>query len=211
MEPFNSHSIDKTIKTLKTALILGFIIMGIANVLLLVLYIKEKKRNESTTMYVLKDEFAYKAIPLEEKESRGMAELKNHISMFMFNMFSHDQYNYNDRIENALKLIDRTDGKRIYNELESGKVYEIYKKYNSRTELKIDSVIIDNSKSLITGRVYAKQTAIYSDQRKMVPLAAKFEIENTFRSEGNPHGLQITNFNFIRYDQPEGQSNSTEK
>jgi hypothetical protein len=55
-----------------------------------------------------------------------------------------------------------------------------------------------------SGRAYIKQRISIGGQLKEpLPLAAKFNLEETdYRSDANPYGLLITNFDYISYNPP---------
>lgn len=115
-------------------------------------------------------------------------------------MFSHDAETFKDRIDLAFKLINRQDGLAIYQTFREGKVLENYNRYSIRTELQIDSVTVNVSSQPYTGIVYTQQKVLYPDEVQYVPIAAKFNLIQTYRSEDNPFGLQIKEFNFIEYN-----------
>ncbi len=51
-----------------------------------------------------------------------------------------------------------------------------------------------------SGSVYIKQRIfIGGEQKEPLPLAARFNLEETNRSDANPYGLLITNFDYIAY------------
>jgi hypothetical protein len=51
--------------------------------------------------------------------------------------------------------------------------------------------------------VYTKQRIFIGDQqRQSLPMAARFNLIETDRSDENPYGLLITNFDYIAYNPP---------
>jgi hypothetical protein len=158
----------------------------------------ENLKQARQTVYVVSDKGTTAAVesPLS---TPSVYEARNHVKNFMRLMFSHDAETFKDRIDLGLKLISRQDGLAIYQTFREGKVLENYNRYNIRTELQIDSIKVDVDTEPYNGLVYSQQKVIYPDEVQYVPIAAKFNLTQTFRSEDNPFGLQIRDFNFIEY------------
>ena len=193
-----TKTVTDLIKSNRSIFLSAIVISGLLNIIMAILvfmYSSEAKEH----VYFISENAAYKGVALDSKE-RNDAEMKNHSFLFMYNMFSHDQYNYEKRVNKALLLIDKPSGMYLYKQLSDAKIIDKYRKYNSRTELEVDSVLIDHNSNPITARAYCKQYAVYSDHREKLPLAAKFGVVSTFRSDANPHGLQLVNFEVIAYD-----------
>ncbi|WP_460640257.1 VirB8 family type IV secretion system protein [Larkinella harenae] len=150
------------------------------------------------TVYVVSDQGTAAAVE-SPTATPSVYEARNHIKNFMRLMFSHDAETYKDRIDLAFKLINRQDGLAIYQTFREGKVLENYNRYNIRTELQIDSITVNVSTEPYTGTVYTQQKVIYPDEVQRVPIAARFQLRQTYRSEDNPFGLQIKEFNFMDY------------
>ncbi|GAB4020683.1 hypothetical protein GO730_38160 [Spirosoma sp. HMF3257] len=150
------------------------------------------------TVYVVSDKGTTAAVE-SPTATPSVYEARNHIKNFMRLMFSHDAETFKDRIDLAFKLINRQDGLAIYQTFREGKVLENYNRYSIRTELQIDSVTVNVSSQPYTGIVYTQQKVLYPDEVQYVPIAAKFNLIQTYRSEDNPFGLQIKEFNFIEY------------
>jgi hypothetical protein len=128
-------------------------------------------------------------------------EARNHIKVFMTNMYAHEANNFKDRVETALELIDKEDGLAIYNDFKEGQVYENYVRNNARTRIEVDSVLVDMDVQPYQGRVYAKQTIFYNDQSRTLPIAAAFNlVETPFRTDQNPFGMLIQNWKYIVYN-----------
>jgi hypothetical protein len=126
-------------------------------------------------------------------------EAKNQARNFMSLMHAHDAGNYNDRINAALKLVDKKVGARLYNRMKKGGILEHYTRFNSRTEIRIDSVVVDMSIEPYKGSVYCRQLYKYDAESETIPIAADFEMIRTHRSDANPFGLLITNFDYKAY------------
>ncbi len=126
-------------------------------------------------------------------------EAKNHARNFMSLMHAHDAGNYADRINAALKLVDKKVGARLYNRMKKGGILEHYTRFNSRTEIEVDSVVVDVSAEPYKGSIYTRQLYKYDTESQLIPIAADFEMIRTHRSEANPFGLLITNFDYKAY------------
>lgn len=162
------------------------------------LYLTETKKHEDK-IYVIADNGRFIANQTTSDILYDF-DMKNHLKVFCQNMFAYDQYNYNTNIETGLNLIDVLGGKRIYNDIKTSGVYENLKKYNARTKINIDSIKIDMTARPVGAIVYLTQTVIYSDQSAKLPIAAKMSLVSANRSEKNPFGMLITNFDYIPYN-----------
>lgn len=127
-------------------------------------------------------------------------EARNLVRQFMQTMFGHDQYTYKANLDAALPLIEGRGGRRIYEGFTRGQVLQNYERYAARNVVTVDSVLVDMSKRPWSGSVYIKQRIFIGGQQKEpLPLAAKFNLEETNRSDANPYGLLLTNFDYIPY------------
>ena len=128
-------------------------------------------------------------------------EARNLVRQFMQTMFGHDQYTFKANLDAALPLIEGRGGRRIYEGFTRGQVLQNYERYAARNVVTVDSVLVDMSKRPWSGSVYIKQRIFIGGQQKEpLPLAAKFNLEETNRSDANPYGLLITNFDYIPYN-----------
>jgi len=128
-------------------------------------------------------------------------EARNLVSNFMKTMFGHDQYTYKRNLDAAIPWIDSRGGNRIYEGFRKGQVLENYVRYQARNEVEVDSVNIDMEHRPWSGTVYIKQRIfIGGEQQKPFPLAAKFNLIETNRSNANPYGMLITDFDYIPYN-----------
>ncbi|WP_143434654.1 conjugal transfer protein TraK [Hymenobacter roseosalivarius] len=127
-------------------------------------------------------------------------EARNLVRQFMQTMFGHDQYTYKANLDAALPLIEGRGGRRIYEGFTRGQVLQNYERYAARNVVTVDSVLVDMSRRPWSGSVYIKQRIFIGGQQKEpLPLAARFNLEETNRSDANPYGLLITNFDYIPY------------
>ncbi len=128
-------------------------------------------------------------------------EARNLVRQFMQTMFGHDQYTYKTNLDAALPLIEGRGGRRIYDGFTRGQVLQNYERYAARNVVTVDSVSIDLNHRPWSGRVYIKQRIfIGGEQKEPLPLAAKFNLVETNRSDANPYGMLITNFDYIPYN-----------
>lgn len=128
-------------------------------------------------------------------------EARNLVRQFMQTMFGHDQYTFKANLDAALPLIEGRGGRRIYEGFTRGQVLQNYERYAARNVVTVDSVLVDMSRRPWSGSVYIKQRIFIGGQQKEpLPLAAKFNLVETNRSDANPYGLLITNFDYIPYN-----------
>lgn len=127
-------------------------------------------------------------------------EARNLVRNFMQTMFGHDQYTYKANLDAALPLIEGRGGRRIYEGFTRGQVLQNYERYDARNVVTVDSVLVDLAHRPWSGQAYIKQRIFIGGQQKEpLPLAAKFNLEETNRSDQNPYGLLITNFDYVPY------------
>ena len=192
-----STEFAKTINGYRNVLVMT---IGAFTVLLIgvgYLYLAERKKHDDK-IYVISDNGRFLANQTSNEILYDF-DMKNHLKVFCQNMFAYDQYNYSTNIETGLNLIDVLGGKRIYNDIKTSGVYDNLKKYNARTKINIDSITLDMKARPMGAIVYLTQTVIYSDQSAKLPIAAKMNLVSANRSEKNPFGMLITNFDYIPY------------
>jgi hypothetical protein len=186
-----------TFNTLKkvtiTTLVGAFLLNGI-----LVYYILYNEEKEAKRVYVVTDAGTFPAL-LSERRKVSLPEAKNHVYTFLSTMFAHGASNYKERVENALHLIDKKGGGRIINDFNKGQVYENYVRLGTYTMLAVDSVAINMGTRPISGKAYARQTIYLGEESKVYPIGIRFELVDIYRSDENPYGLLIQNFDFIPY------------
>lgn len=128
-------------------------------------------------------------------------EARNLVKAFMQTMFAHDQYSFRANLNAGLPLIEERGGRFLFESFERGQVLQNYVRYGARQTITVDSVKLNMQVRPITGQVYIKQIVFIGDQRSQSkPLAAKFALVDTDRSDRNPFGLLITDFDFIPYN-----------
>ena len=136
-------------------------------------------------------------------ESHTKFEMRNLVRQFMTTMFAHDQYTFKVHLDEALPLIDDTDGRRIYAGFKKGQVFENYVHYGARQVLDVDSIVLQVKQRPYTATAYCRQRIFMGDQQSApTGLAAHFNLIEVDRSEQNPYGLQLTNFDYVPYAPP---------
>lgn len=188
---------SKAFSALKIISVVSVLLLFISNAWWAWAYQSSLKESRQT-VYVVSDRNTVAAVE-SPISTPSVYEARNHIKNFMRLMFSHDAETFKDRVDLGLKLISRQDGLAIYQTFREGKVLENYHRYNIRTEIEIDSIRVDVSTQPYIGTVYSQQKVHYPDETQTVPIAARFKLEQSYRSEDNPFGLSIREFNFIEY------------
>ena len=137
----------------------------------------------------------------DSPENHTQFEMRNLVRTFATNMYGHDQYTYKTNLNTALPLIDDAGGRRIYTDFKRQDILGTYVKFGARTTVTIDSIKLDVSSLPVRGRLYMRQTGFLGDrQSKSQALGCSFELTNTYRSEKNPFGLQLTRFDYFPYN-----------
>ncbi len=162
---------------------------------------KQLVDNKEEVIYVVKDNGTFEARRTNSREVSSI-EINNHSQDFIFSMFAHDAETYEHHIDDAAHLIDEPSGLLIIEQFEKAKVKDNYTRWGSRTEVSIDSIKIQNNGVLPAVRAYFKQRHFIGDDLKTeLAVALKYNIVTTYRSKRNPYALQITNLDFIPYEQ----------
>lgn len=141
---------------------------------------------------------------LQDRSAPSIFEARNHLKRFVELMFSHDAENYDQRIEQALHLIDKEEGLLIYQDFEEHQVRDNYVKHGSRSLVEVESIELDMSQEPYRGKVWAKQQVLYKDKKKAMPISAVFSVIRTRRTEQNPFGLLLREWKFIPYLKKKG-------
>lgn len=191
---------NKTLRATQRMAQLAMLLLVASNLLWALIYFTSRSSGEER-VYVVSDHTTT-AASLVTNYKPTIYEGKNHVKNFFVLMHSHDASNYADRINSALKLIDKQIGARLYNKMKQGGILEHYTRFNSRTEVEIDSVRLDMSVEPYRGAIYTRQKYLYDNQSETIPIAADFEMIRTHRSEDNPFGLQIVGFDYKAYNPP---------
>lgn len=127
-------------------------------------------------------------------------EVNNHVRVFFQNLLEGDQFTFTKNVESALCLIDNVNGKKLYEQLQKGGFYDLYKKENAHTAIAVDSIKVKMSESPYKAKIWLKQSVYWAGYSKAVPYCAIMDIVEDNRSEKNPFGLMITNLAFVEYN-----------
>ncbi len=188
----------KTMRTISLACIIGFVVLAISAGYGFYKVTQDAGRR----VYVVTNSGSAAALAVQE-DTHTPFEARNMIKGFMKTMFGHDQYTFKQNLDAALPLIEGAGGRRIFENFNRGQVLQNYQRYSARSVLEVDSIYLDMKNRPYSGRVYTKQRIFIGDQqRQSLPMAAKFNLVETDRSDENPYGLLITNFDYIAYNPP---------
>lgn len=127
-------------------------------------------------------------------------ELKNHVRVFFQNLLEGDQFTFTKNVDAALCLIDNVNGKKLYDQLQKGGFYDLYKKDNAHTAISVDSIKVKMDEIPYRVKIWLKQSVYWAGYSKAVPYCAVMDIVEDNRSEKNPFGLMITNLGFVEYN-----------
>ncbi|MEQ9440814.1 MAG: hypothetical protein RIG62_17335 [Cyclobacteriaceae bacterium] len=153
-------------------------------------------------IYVSTPNGTFQATQASQREVHPV-EINKHSEQFINTMFSHDADTYEERISKAMHLINKKDGVLIIAQFEGepGKkkgVRDGYIRWGSRTEVTIDSIKTVGQGIMPQVRAYFKQQHfIGSELKSELSVALEYQVVDTYRSQNNPYGLQITNLDFI--------------
>lgn len=162
----------------------------------------------SRKVYVVGQGGTYSALNTAP-EAHTKFEVRNLVRQFMTTMFAHDQYTFKAHLDAALPLIDDTDGRRIYASFKKGQVFENYVHYGARQVLDVDSIVVQMQERPFKATAYCRQRIFMGDQQSApTGLAAHFNLVEVDRSEQNPYGLQLTNFDYVPYAPPVSKAES---
>ena len=152
-------------------------------------------------VYVVEPSGSVAALAAATTDTHTTFEARNLVRQFMATMFGHDQYTFKDHLDAALPLIEGRGGRRIYEGFVQGQVLQNYERYSARNVVTVDSVLVDMTHRPWSGSAYIKQRIfIGGEQKEPLPLAAKFNLVETNRSDANPYGMLITDFDYIPYN-----------
>ncbi|WP_051359624.1 hypothetical protein [Adhaeribacter aquaticus] len=188
----------KTMRTISLACIIGFVVLAISAGFGFYKVTQDAGRR----VYVVSNSGSSAALAVQD-DTHTPFEARNMVKGFMKTMFGHDQYTFKQNLDAALPLIEGAGGRRIFENFNRGQVLQNYQRYSARSVLEVDSIYLDMKTRPYSGRVYTKQRIFIGDQqRQSLPMAAKFNLVETDRSDENPYGLLITNFDYIAYNPP---------
>ena len=155
-------------------------------------------------IYVSTPGGTFQAVQASQREVHPV-EITKHSEQFIRFMFAHDAETYQEHIEQAMHLISQKDGLLIVEQFEgpSGKkegVRDGYIRWGSRTEVMVDSIKTVSNEMMPSVKAYFKQRHfIGSELKSELAIALQYRVVDTYRSDKNPFGLQITELDFIPY------------
>lgn len=155
-------------------------------------------KNFAETAYIITDTgqtALAKGISSAELLSYRSPEVKNHIEKFHRLFWNIDQFNMQKDIERSLYLIGST-GKELYLSLKAKGHYTKIKTQNLVQTLYIDSMKINMDMAPYKAAVYGKLNIKRTDQlnEKTDMFVAFFDLMDVARTDENPHGLLIENY-----------------
>lgn len=187
----------KTIRNMRTIVVAIIISFALVMLVFAFLFVKMSDDN-GKNIYVVTDAGTF----LAKRNDYGLRydfEIKNHVRIFFQNLLEGDQYTFAKNIESALCLIDNMNGQKIYDQLQKGGFYELYKRENAHTKVTVDSIKLNMNEKPYKVKIWLKQAVYWSGYSKDIPYAAVMEVVEDNRSEKNPFGLLISDFFFIEY------------
>ncbi len=131
-----------------------------------------------------------------EVDSYRKPEIINHAKTFHKLFWEFDQFSYERKIGESLYLIGAT-GKQLYLSLKAQGHYSTIESQNLVQKLEIDSIKIDDKSVPYQGVLYGKLKVnrVYQKSESVDKMTATFDLHNVSRTEKNPHGLLIENYN----------------
>lgn len=148
-------------------------------------------------VYVLANGKALEAVAADRKDN-VVVEAKDHVKMFHKYFFSLDPDDkvIQNNITKALYLADGT-AKRQYENLKESNYYSNIISGNISQQIEIDSVSVITQEHPYYFRCYATQQIIRATSTVSRLLITEGKLRNVSRSDNNPHGFLIENWNTI--------------
>lgn len=186
----------KVISKVKSLAIVVVIMAFLFSGTICVLYVRLVS-NKEKEIYVVHDAGTFMA----KRNDYGIRydfEIKNHIRSFLQMFYENDQHTFSKNIDASLNLIDKNDGRRIYKGFNE-KAYDFYVQNNAYSKVIIDSLRVNADVRPYTAKVWFKIILYYAGNSKPMYNAASMRISENVRSEKNPFGLMLQDFQFIEY------------
>ena len=140
-----------------------------------------------------------KLLPLEQIEIKELETVfvKGHIELFMTNFYQYDQWNYTNKIEKALWLIDAESGKELYNFYKSNGHFNSIIQTNSSQSVTDIKIEVNSTGEFIIEAVIHLNKASQLDENSYT-LVCKGIVQKVSRNyPKNPYGYLISNFKEI--------------
>jgi hypothetical protein len=187
----------KALNRFKTMAIVAILLSGVLTLIFAVLYLVEKNVKEAST-YIATDAGTF-LIKRNELNIRQPWEVKNHAKLILEHLFENDSYTYIPNLEAALHLMDNVIGMKTRDMLGKSGLYDLLRKENAYTKIYFDSVIVKEMVQPYTVHAYFKQTVMWRGMNQLVPYGVVLTVSEDSRSEQNPFGLLVNQFDLIKY------------
>lgn len=188
----------KAVRSMRIIVVTNTIVSGILCAFCIGLLVKTQSDNDKN-IYVATEAGTFLA-KRNDYAIRQDFELKNHVRVFFQNLLEGDQFTFTKNVDAALCLIDNVNGKRLYDQLQKGGFYDLYKRDNAHTTISVDSIKVKMDQIPYKTKIWLKQSVYWAGYSKAVPYCAVMDIVEDNRSEKNPFGLMITNLGFVEYN-----------
>lgn len=168
-------------------------------ILFIIFYFQKQFKQKDNNLYVIKNDKVYHAFK-ESDDQRSIFEYENHIKTFLYNGFAYNKFNFEERIEMALELLDNNNGLAFYKGLQSSNTKNRLINMNCFTEVSIDSLAVSSTGKYPIGTVIFSQTTHYED--KKIPKYYKMEaaMRQVNRTPKNGFGIELFNIKYYDYD-----------
>ncbi len=122
-------------------------------------------------------------------------EIKNHIKLFHEAFWNIDQFSMESNISRALNLIGNS-GRQLYLSMKAQGHYLKITNQNLVQSISSDSILIDTRREPYKCAYFGKLKIKRTDQLKeqIENFSAYFDMHNVSRTDLNPHGLLIENY-----------------
>ncbi|MFN4083978.1 MAG: hypothetical protein ACK4K9_10125 [Bacteroidia bacterium] len=175
-------------------LIAGMILLTVFGIVFVNKNLKEATRN----IWVMAADGS--VIRAEAKDATNLEsrvyEYRNHVKMFYSYWYAFDQNNFKENIEKGLYLVGDC-GKSLWKKYQEESLERKVMENNLIVKVDIKEVKIDINSIPVKGVVYAIQKVKRPSGEIARHLDAVFDLYDVSRSDVNPHGVLIENFEII--------------
>lgn len=149
-------------------------------------------------VYLLSNGEALELVRSRNLRDNLQAEIKNHISMYheFFYNLDPDPKDITKRVNMALNLIDQS-GKLSEAQRQESMYYHKMIDGSISSRIYIDSISVQENKDYYVCKIFGKQKLERSSRYIIKNLNASCNIRQVARTDNNPHGLMIENYNLI--------------
>ena len=142
-------------------------------------------------------------------------EIKNFTRLFLQHAFAHNEFTYKDNLNQALLLMDRKSGLYLKSKFSEEAIYELYQHYNGVSTLAIKEVQVNLDRYPYEVAAYYQTTlhfvGLEGEEDQALSGGVYFQLSEVPRSQENPYGLLISQFDFIAYDLDKPQKDKRAK